>query len=289
MIENLQGIHETVNFRFNSNIKLYNNDECEDYPSHWHTPIEIIMPLENSYMVDCNGHNFNLSVGDILVICPGVMHHLYASKGRRIIFQAEISNINPFKELEAVLSIISPALLITPENSPTIYKDLHYYMMEIATEYINNISLSESAIYARLTEILVLIGRNHTENPSRFDVGISKQKEYIDKFMNICNYINVHCTEDLSLDKMAALAGYSKYHFTRLFKQFTNISFYKYINLKRIAIAEKLLVDPNISVTDVALQSGFTSLSAFIRMFKLVNNCTPSDFRSMYKSSCVSK
>lgn len=289
MIENLQGIHETVNFRLNSSIRLYNNDECEDYPSHWHTPLEIIMPLENSYMVDCNGHNFNLSVGDILVICPGVMHHLYASKGRRIIFQAEITNKNPFKELESVLSIISPALLITPDNSPTIYKELHCYMMEIATEYINNISLSEPAIYARLMEIFVLIGRNHTENPSQFDVGISKQKEYIDKFMNICNYINVHCTEDLSLDKMAALAGYSKYHFTRLFKQFTNISFYKYINLKRIAIAEKLLVDSNISVTDVALQSGFTSLSAFIRMFKLVNNCTPSDFRSMYMTCSVSK
>ncbi len=285
MIENLQGIHETVNFRSNTNIRLYNNVEFEDYPSHWHTPIEIIMPLENSYQVDCNGHNFNLSVGDILVICPGVLHHLYACEGKRIIFQAEVSSLTQFKELESVMSIISPVLLITPDNSPTIYENLRCSMVEIQREYMNEVSLSEPAIYAKLIEMLVLIGRNHTENPSRFDVGISKQKEYIDKFLNICNYISAHCTEDLSLDKMAALAGYSKYHFTRLFKQFTNISFYKYINLKRIAIAEKLLINPNISVTDAALQSGFTSLSAFIRMFKLVNNCTPSEFRNMYITS----
>ena len=282
MIENLRGIHETVVFKSNSNVLLYDNVEFEEYPSHWHTPLEIIMPLENEYTINCSGHVFTLRVGDIFLICPGVLHTLYASKGRRIIFQAELMNSAPFKELESVLSIISPAILIIPENSPAIYQTLHRYLLEIRDEYCNDISLSESAIYARLIEMLVLIGRNHTENPNRFDVGLTKQKEYIDKFMNICNYISEHCTEDLTLDGMAALAGYSKYHFTRLFKQFTNISFYKYINLKRIATAEKLLIDPDISVTDAALRSGFTSLSAFIRMFKLINHCTPSEFRNMY-------
>lgn len=285
MIENLHGIHETVNFKSNSHVRLYDNVEVEEYPRHWHTPIEIIMPLENNYIVNCSGHEFTLRVGDIFLICPGVLHTIYAAKGRRIIFQAELISAAPFKEIESVLSIISPAILITPENSPSIYATLQKNLLEIRDEYMNDISLSESAIYARMIEMLVLIGRNHTENPNRFDVGITKQKEYIDKFMNICNYISEHCTEDLTLDGMASLAGYSKYHFTRLFKQFTNISFYKYINLKRIATAEKLLIDPGISVTDAALRSGFTSLSAFIRMFKLINHCTPSDFRNMYTTS----
>lgn len=282
MIENLHGIHETVIFKANSNVLVYDNNAFEEYPSHWHTPLEIIMSLENEYIINCSGHKFTLREGDILLICPGILHSLYASKGRRLIFQAELTGAAPFKELESVLSIISPAILITPENSPSIYKTLHRYLLEINNEYSKDLSLSEPAIYARLIEMLVLIGRNHTENPDRFDVGITKQKEYIDKFMNICNYISEHCTEDLTLDGMAALAGYSKYHFTRLFKQFTNISFYRYINLKRIATAEKLLIDPDISVTDAALRSGFSSLSSFIRMFKLINNCTPSEFRNMY-------
>ena len=48
MIENLNGIHETVKYKENSNVKLFINAEAEDYPIHWHTPMEIIMPLEGA-------------------------------------------------------------------------------------------------------------------------------------------------------------------------------------------------------------------------------------------------
>ena len=130
--------------------------------------------------------------------------------------------------------------------------------------------------------MLVLIGRNRTENQRTFDATRNKQQEYTEKFMYICDYISAHCTEDLTLDFVADLAGFSKFHFTRLFKQFTNVSFYKYLNQKRIATAEKLLADPQNSITDAALNSGFTSLSSFIRMFKIVKGCTPTEFRSMY-------
>ena len=58
---------------------------------------------------------------------------------------------------------------------------------------------------------------------------------------------------------------------------------YKYLNKKRIEYAEKLLVDPELSITEVALQSGFSSLSAFIRMFKLIKDCTPTEFRNLYE------
>ena len=46
MIEHLDGIHETVTYKENSSLRLFVNTDCEDYPIHWHTPMEIIMPLE---------------------------------------------------------------------------------------------------------------------------------------------------------------------------------------------------------------------------------------------------
>lgn len=91
-----------------------------------------------------------------------------------------------------------------------------------------------------------------------------------------------HCTEDLSLDQVAKTAGFSKYHFTRLFKQFTNTTYYKYLNRKRIDHAMLLLSDPDIPVTEAALQSGFSSLSTFLRVFRSVKQCTPTEFRDMY-------
>ena len=44
MIEHLDGIHETVTYKENSSLRLFVNTDCEDYPIHWHTPMEIIMP-----------------------------------------------------------------------------------------------------------------------------------------------------------------------------------------------------------------------------------------------------
>ncbi|MDD2958614.1 MAG: AraC family transcriptional regulator [Lachnospiraceae bacterium] len=282
MIKHLNGIHETVNFREDTNICLYDNNEYEEYPTHWHTPIEIIMPVENSYSVKYREDATFLRENDILLICPGILHSIPAAHGRRYIFQAEIYSVLLIKELESVLTILSPAILITPENSPAIYDRMHEIVLEIVQEYKQAPAMCEASIYAKLTEMIVALGRIHTDSCVHFDVSHSKQKEYIDKFMSICNYISEHCTEDLNLDMVSGLSGFSKYHFTRLFKQFTNVSFYKYLNQKRIAKAEQLLIDPTMSVTDVSLSSGFSSLSAFIRMFKIIKGCTPSEFRSMY-------
>lgn len=104
----------------------------------------------------------------------------------------------------------------------------------------------------------------------------------MEKFILITDYINNHFAEDLSLETVASQAGFSKFHFSRLFKQYTDSTFYKYLNQKRIEFAKSLLQDPGVSVTEVAFKSGFSSLSAFLRMFKLMNNCTPTEFREMY-------
>lgn len=286
MIENLKGIYETISFKENTNLKLYYNDEYENYPQHWHTPVEIIMPTENIYTAKCCEHTFVLRENDIIIISPCCLHSLYApEKGKRIIFQPDTSVFREIHEIETIFSILSPVIIITPEEYPQIHPQICTLLLEIKDEYLKNAPFSETAIYGKLLSIFVLLGRNYTENTELFDVANSKQQEYMEKFMYICDYIGAHCTENLSLDYVAGLAGFSKFHFTRLFKQFTNVSFYKYLNQKRIVTAEKLLANPEYTITDVALNSGFSSLSSFIRMFKIIKNCTPTEFRRMYKLS----
>ena len=51
MIKILNGIHETVAYNSMNGLNLYHNREAEDYPIHWHTPLEIIMPVEGIYTV----------------------------------------------------------------------------------------------------------------------------------------------------------------------------------------------------------------------------------------------
>lgn len=283
MIKNLTGIHETVDYRADTQICLYYNNENENYPPHWHATFEVIMPIINTYHIVCGEKDYHLRECDVLIICPCMIHELFAPEsGERIIFQPGLNKIS-IKELNLLISIISPALLITPEEYPLIYERVRQLMLEIKEEYFSASSYAEASIFSKFLEILVLVGRSHkTFAQQQKDLANSRQKEYVEKFLYITDYINEHFAEDLTLEDAADLAGFSKYHFSRLFKQYTDTSFYKYLNQKRISHAKKLLLDPQISVTDVALQSGFTSLSAFLRMFKQMNQCTPTEFRSMY-------
>lgn len=285
MIESLNGLQETVNFKERKAFRLYDNTDCEEYPAHWHAPLELIMPLRETYTVIIKDAKYVLGVGDIMIINSGVIHQLLAQKnGERLIFQTDFSLLQSIGELESMLTIISPAIVITGEKDPDIHGQVSAIMHEIYAEYFGNRPFSEVSIYSMLLEILVLVGRKYSTRTDNFDVTYGKQQEYLEKFTNVCNYINEHCTEDLTLDGVAEICSFSKFHFARLFKQFTGHSFYRYLNRKRIERAEKYLIDPEMSVTEIALKSGFSSLAAFTRMFKLIQGCTPTEFRNMYNS-----
>lgn len=281
--QEMQATQETILFKPNTHLLLSDNCKTEEYALHWHAPIEIIMPLTNPYLVNCNGKDYVLQEGHILIINSGTLHHMPAQPGRRIVFQPDFSLLRNISELNSALSLISYAKVFTPENSPAIHTELQQILLDIRDEYSSNSLLSEASIYAKLINMFVLIGRNHTANSEIFDVQVGKQKEYAEKFMYICEYIDSHCTEELSIEEVSALIGFSKYHFSRLFKQFTNTSFYKYLSQKRISYAENLLITSDITITDVAASSGFPSVSAFIRMFKIIKGYTPTEFRSMWE------
>ena len=283
MIKHLDGIYETVDYQVDSQICLYYNGEYENYPPHWHPSFEVIMPVKNTYEVNCSGESFHLREGDVLIICPSMLHEIFAPEsGERIIFQPNISSLS-IKEMNLLISMISPAVLITPESYPMIYEQIQKNMLEIKEEYFSYAPYAESRIFSLFLEILVLVGRNHKSMARQnMTPASSRQKEYVEKFLYVTSFIEEHFAEDITLEQAADLAGFSKFHFSRLFRQYTGATFYRYLNLKRIDNAKTLLADPSLTVIEVALQSGFSSLSAFLRMFKQINNCTPTEFRSMY-------
>ncbi len=212
MIENIKGMHETVNYKTNTNLRLYNNEQAEDYPMHWHTPIEIIMPIENTYSVITSRQTITMEPDDIIFICPGVIHALKApASGRRIIFQAEITMFHSIHEFELILSIMVPVFRISKKDTPEIYQKIHSLILQINEEYNSTNILMETVIYEKLLSIFIFIGRNYTHNLRQDGIEYQKHKEYTEKFISVCNYINEHCTEDLSLDEISSIAGFSKY------------------------------------------------------------------------------
>lgn len=283
MIEILNGTKETVNYVDNSTIKVLNNIQTEDYPIHWHSPLEIIMPIENEYTAYCNKVKYVLQEGDILFISSGVLHQLIApNEGRRYIILADLSPLNSMREFESLVAILSPVVHITSTNAPKIHEKLQRLIYSIATEYVNESIFRDTVIYSKLISMFALIGRNYTAEKSLPEENSSKQLEYSKIFLSVCNYINHHFNENITLDQAADLAGFSKYHFSRIFRQYADISFYQYLNKKKIMHAATLLMEPDMTIMEVSLQCGFSSISAFNRMFKIHKGCTPSEFKEMH-------
>jgi AraC-like DNA-binding protein len=281
----LDGIYEKVDYQNNSSILLHNNKEVDNYSPHWHTAVEIIMPINNFYTVEIGRTTYLLQEGDILIIPPGELHELIAPKdGLRRILLFDYSLISSLKGITNIFTVLNQPRLITPRNAPETNAELTKLYDEITYEYNSDNTLREAAIYSLIIKMFVVMGRKYMNTEHIFpDVKLNKQKEYIEKFNLIFDYINENYIEEISLDTIADVAGFSKFHFSRLFKQFTDMSFYDYLNQRRVKEAERLLLNPNLSITEVAMRSGFSSISTFNRVFKNFKECTPTEFKNLYQ------
>ncbi|NMO94251.1 AraC family transcriptional regulator [Paenibacillus lemnae] len=105
----------------------------------------------------------------------------------------------------------------------------------------------------------------------------TEQQKQVDK---VLQYIEQNLSEPLPLEKLAKISTYSAYHFQRLFKSLTGENPASYVKRLRMENAAHLLIyEYNISVTDVAFMSGFTSLSYFTYAFNQHFHTSPKKWR----------
>ena len=92
-------------------------------------------------------------------------------------------------------------------------------------------------------------------------------------------YISDHFQEQISLDDMAQKAGFSPYHFTRIFARATGLTPHQYLISTRIRAAAFLLKSTDLPVREIAFATGFSSESGFCTTFKKWEGITPSRYR----------
>ncbi|MET0254459.1 MAG: AraC family transcriptional regulator [Luteibacter sp.] len=101
-----------------------------------------------------------------------------------------------------------------------------------------------------------------------------------DRFRRVLDHIDRHLDEDLSLERLATVAVYSRYHFHRRFAALTGLQVHRYVQLSRFKRAAwKAAFRSEVSVTAMALESGYESVEAFSRAFRQRLGQSPSAFR----------
>ncbi|MCL4484340.1 MAG: AraC family transcriptional regulator [Bacteroidetes bacterium] len=99
----------------------------------------------------------------------------------------------------------------------------------------------------------------------------------------IHEYLMKNYREKIDLERLAALANLAEGSLCRFFKQKTGLTIFEYLNKIKVEFACKLLMDPNLNIMEVCLDSGFNNLSHFNKHFRETTDVTPTEYRKRFK------
>ena len=107
------------------------------------------------------------------------------------------------------------------------------------------------------------------------------RSEYARRMHGVLEHIDRHLDESLDLERLAAVANFSVFHFHRLFSAWMGETIGEYLRRRRLELgALRLVSQPDLSVLQVALSVGFGSAEAFTRAFKTRFGSSPTAWRS---------
>ncbi|MDA3960219.1 MAG: helix-turn-helix domain-containing protein [Planctomycetota bacterium] len=101
-----------------------------------------------------------------------------------------------------------------------------------------------------------------------------------DQIDDVRRYLDVHFRESITVGEMADVAGLSRSHFHAVFKRETGATLTNYLQTLRISEAQRLLREDSMSIIEVAMASGFSSLSHFYEVFGSRVGCSPKAYRA---------
>jgi len=93
-------------------------------------------------------------------------------------------------------------------------------------------------------------------------------------------YIEQNLFLDLTLEECARAAGYSLYHYCRVFNAAMGITVKEYIRRRRVSEAAKMINETSLPLKEIAYRCGFNSQENFIRVFRSAFGITPNDYKT---------
>lgn len=113
------------------------------------------------------------------------------------------------------------------------------------------------------------------------------QEEYIRRIHKVQDYIELHIGENLTIEELSNAAGFSKFHFSRIFQGILHETLAHYVNRLRMERALFWLAHrTDLSITDIAYELGIFDSAVFSRAFKNYYGVSPSEYRKEYSKSC---
>ena len=237
--------------------------------SNWHENLEILSFIDGGGRVRINAEEYEVTIGDIIVINSNCMHEFSAHE--KMTYHVLIIDRAFFAE-----NYVDTDKL----HFSTKFRDTGIFekFEELAELFAlpNSAEWRSLAIRTRVMNIIESLCLNHSE---KYDKALDEREELLSAIKRAIGIIHDKSKEHISLDRLAAEIGISKYYFAREFHRLTGYTPINYINITRCENAKLLLSRPSMSVMEIAEEVGYDDQSYFSRIFRRTFGITPKEYR----------
>lgn len=253
-------------------FQLNKVDNCKD-SFHWHNYCEISYVESGSGSYFVNGRQYEMQKGD-LIIFNNVEPHGWIVESEHmimtvLIFGTElVSNLHydylkPFVERGSNFkNKIDKEELFTT--------NIVEMLKEIYSENSEQNQGHRLLILADILRILTLLIRFYQKDlePGKATESLTDKKYNMKRLEEAFQYINSHYTEKITLKEVAESVFMSENYFSFYFKKITDTSFMDYVTSLRLMRVNELMKTTDMSMYEIAMESGFHNMANFYRIYK---------------------
>lgn len=280
----LQGTQEFVTYPDDSTIRVWLGETPDSFAPHWHTAAEILMVLDGECQSEVGDTRYRVRQGEVLVMPPRCTHTLSMGEGsRRCLILFETDAMEQMRDFAPLLRAHLQPLHLSAERAQN--SGMLSTLNHIISIYRFHEPMWNMQCYSLLFQMSAKLGQMDVlmERPeSAANVPERRMISSPQIMESVLGYIGQNYMRDVTLEEMADYSGYSKWYFSRMFRQYAGMPFMQYLTQVRVANIRQKLIHQDCSVAEIYAQSGFSSISTFNRVFKEVNGCTPSEYRTIY-------
>lgn len=259
------------------------NAENVQIPWHWHEELEFTYIVKGKKQVLTTGQIYEFQEGEAFftntnALClmknigkceieSHLFHSTFLTGHFRSIYETKY--VNPIlqnKEIEVI------EIRGTTEGQQEILKKLR---QAAALQYVENSEFQTRNIFSEIWLLLL----EEIENKKELHVStVSVSKE---RLMTMMAFIQSNYAQKLTLEEIAYSASISVREALRCFQANIRETPFTYLMEYRVDMAKKLLKATTLSITEIAIQTGFSNSAYFSKIFKRIVNLTPMEYRKL--------
>ncbi|MEK8129438.1 AraC family transcriptional regulator [Paenibacillus filicis] len=254
---------------------------------HWHEHFEIIVMQQGRAIFHIDSRPYDAQPGDVLLVPGGGLHVGYSACEGELAYLSIVFNRSLFQSWAhdpVHRSYILPylegslALPVKPSLTEPACTGLSALLEEAASEFKAKRPAYQLIIASQLHMLLTLLARTYL--PQQTPITPSKAlTQHRDRFKSLIRHIEATLSDKHTVAEAARHMNLNPYHFCKLFKKLTGQTFIEYVNVCRVREAERLLLESDLSITEIAGRIGCDNPNSLTKLFKQHKGMTPSQFR----------